>query len=265
MLRERIRRPSLSRRTPQPAWIPPVSQRAGASRIRLCAALVLLGMMIRPASAQAPAAPGPAPEAAPCKTLQRAMDGLPQHIVAYGTSLTWAGSWVEHLRQILNCKQSGYNFTICNMGKNSKASDWGVRQLEARVLKRNPDAVFLEFGINDGDERHRISLEQSRSNLIAMIDGILTHNPDCDVILLTMNPVVGKPAEFRPRLDQYYQVARDVARERGLRLVDLYPIWETMLREEPETFNQYVRDGLHPGTEAGIKIVAPAIARAMGL
>jgi lysophospholipase L1-like esterase len=132
------------------------------------------------------------------------------------------------------------------------------------VLSRNPDTVFIEFGINDAYEPFHISVETCRSRLENMIDVILKHNPDCEIILLTTNAVAGKPAEVRPHLEDYYQVYRDVAKERSLLLVDMYPLWQKLLQDDRATYDRYVRDGLHPGALGCEKVITPAILDAMG-
>lgn len=205
------------------------------------------------------------PAIPPCKTLQRAMAGKHQHIVAYGTSLTWAGSWVEKLRLALYCEKAKYNFTISNVGQNSQWTGWGLNMLDERVLKRSPDAVIIEFGINDAYEGYQMTLEQSRKNLETMIDRILQKNPDCDIILMTMNAVSGKPADVRPQLEEHYQIYRDVAKARGLVLVDMYPTWKKLQQDDPVMYKKYVPDGLHPGPLGDANVIVPAITKAMGL
>lgn len=233
----------------------------------LCAA-VLCSAAAQPGAAPVTGAVAEASAVTPCKTLQRAMDGKHQHLVAFGTSLTWAGTWVEKLRHALACKQANYwNFTLCNAGFNSKGSAWGLQTLDERVLRRNPDGVFLEFGINDGADVAKLSVAKSRANLETLIDRILAHNPDCEIILLTTNPTAPGTvhSERRPRLEQYYQVYRDVAAERGLRLVDLYPTWKKILDEDPDLFKKYVPDGLHPGPLGDAQVIVPGILKVMGL
>ena len=85
--------------------------------------------------------------------------------------------------------------------------------------------------------------------------------------LLTTNPTAPGTvhSERRPRLEQYYQVYREVAAARGLLLVDLYPTWKKILDEEPDLFKKYVPDGLHPGPLGDSQVIVPGILKAMGL
>jgi len=207
---------------------------------------------------------GKTPEAFKCKTIQNLEAGKHQHIVVHGTSLTAWGAWVTQVYQTLNVRYYGGLVTLTNTGVGGSASGSGVGRLEKYVLARNPDTVFIEYAINDAYEGYKIPVAKCRSNLENMIDRILKQNPECEIILMTMNPVVGKALTVRPHLEDYYQVYRDVAKERGLLLVDHYPTWKKILEENRATFDKYVRDGLHPGALGCSKVITPAILKAMG-
>ena len=58
---------------------------------------------------------------------------------------------------------------------------------------------------------------------------------------------------------KYYQVYRDVAKERKLLLIDHYPVWKAILDKEPERFNKLVPDGIHPSDEGCREVITPAI------
>jgi len=138
-------------------------------------------------------------------------------------------------------------------------SGWGVENLDERVIKKNPDAVFIEFGINDAYLPYNTSVEQARQNLENMIDRILKHNSACQIILMVMNPPVREHLEIRPKIEDYYQMYRDVAKERNLLLVAHYPTWKAILDKDPETFAAYMPDGIHPNGLGSEKVTTPNI------
>lgn len=199
-----------------------------------------------------------------CQTIRNLEAGKHQHIVALGTSLTAWGAWVIQVYQALNGRYYGGLVSLTNAGIGGSASGSGVGGLDKRVLERNPDCVFIEYGINDAYQGYKIPAEKCRANLENMIDRILKHNPECEIILMTTNSVAGKAAEVRPHLEDYYQVYRDVAKERGLLLVDHYPTWKKLLEEDRATYDKYVPDGLHPAPLGCQKVITPAILQAMG-
>jgi acyl-CoA thioesterase-1 len=119
--------------------------------------------------------------------------------------------------------------------------------------------VLIEFSMNDAFLNYKTSIELARLNLNYMIDRIKLDNPDCEVILQTMDIALDGHGTARPDLLKYYQMYRDVAKERGLLLIDHYPHWKKLLDKGKEAYIKAVPDGLHPGIEASKNIIAPYI------
>lgn len=185
----------------------------------------------------------------------------PQTIVAYGTSLT---NWhlADELRDLLQSKYPGL-VNFINSGMPGACSKEGIDYLQDYVTDYNPDAVFIEFAINDAYVQYAIPLEMSRMLLNQMIDGILSHNANCEIILMTMNIPLKEHVLFRPAIERYYQIYREVARERNLLLIDHYSTWKKILDNDPHLYDRYVPDGLHPSAEGCRKVILPAIIEAL--
>jgi len=188
--------------------------------------------------------------------------GKPQTAVAYGTSLTAACAWVGQLQEALNAAYPGLA-TVINSGASSMWSQWGVDNLEARVIQKKPDTVFIEFAINDAYLEYKTSVAQARTNLVNMIERIQKANTNCEVILMTMNP---STVTFdRPKFADYYQMYREVAKDRKLPLIDHYVNWKKILDADEVQFIKYVPDGLHPGVEGCKKVITPEMLKALGV
>jgi len=201
------------------------------------------------------------------KLVRNLESGKSQVVVAYGTSLTETGPWVKQVDDILQKRYPGL-LKVINTGGSGQWSDWGVKNLDEKVLNKKPDTVFVEFSINDSVDRFEASVETSRSNLNNMIDRILKQNADCEIILMVMNcvnPAAERWAKGRSRLKEFNQAYRDVAKERGFLLIDHYPNWQRILDRDPALFAKYVPDGLHPAAEGCAKVVTPVIIRALGI
>ena len=198
------------------------------------------------------------------RCVQNLKAGKPQHVVTYGTSLTAGGAWVGLLRAALEKRYPGLA-TVTNSGAGAMWSQWGVENLRERVLDKRSDALFIEFAVNDAYLPYETSVEVCRLNLEYIIERTLAAHPGCEIVLMTMNPCIGVHFEQRPRIEDYYQVYRDVARERGLILIDHYPNWRPILDNDRETFGRYVPDGLHPGPLGCEKVILPAILDALGI
>ena len=155
--------------------------------------------------------------------------------------------------------------TVINSGQGAMWSDWGVKNLDARVIGKKPDAVFIEFSINDAFLQYATSPAAARKNLENMIDRIRTAHPKCEVILMVMNPPVGVHLERRPKIADYEQVYRDVARDRRLRLIDHSASWQAVLKKGEDDYKRLVPDGIHPGPAGCSEIITPNILRGIGL
>jgi len=120
-----------------------------------------------------------------------------------------------------------------------------------------------------GDPDQNISLEKSLSNLNAMIDQILAANRKTEIILQTMNSVIDIPehpyenASNRPDLAAYYQGYRDLAKKRGLLLIDNFANWEALRISDPARYRSYLPDGLHPTAPGSLAITFPAVVNAL--
>ena len=190
--------------------------------------------------------------------------GRKQTIVTYGTSLTALGNWPGILGEALKTTLPG-PATIINSAMCGMWSRWGIVNLDERVLRHNPDVVFMEFAINDAYLPYRTSVGDARNNLERMIDRILDRNHGCEIILMTMNPPIGDHLRARPDVAKYVEAYREVAGARKLVLVDQYPVWQRLLAENRSVFDEYVPDGLHPNELGSRMITVPGILRALGI
>jgi len=187
-------------------------------------------------------------------------------IVTYGTSLTAGGGWVTQVKQALERKFPG-QVKIINTAKGGMNSDWGVKNLDERVLANKPDVVFIEFAVNDAVERFHISVSHARKNLVSMIERIRRSNPKTEIILQVTNPVVDRPQGhdgYRPELEEMFAMVREVARIQNTVLIDHEDAWKRELQAGPDHYHELVPDGLHPNDGAYARIVTPVILSAIG-
>jgi lysophospholipase L1-like esterase len=222
-----------------------------AVRLRFAACLILFIAL------SLPAADNP-------RLVERLAAGKPQVVVAYGTSLTHMGAWVQMLDQELQARFPGL-VRVVNGAQSAKWSTWGVQHLDERVLSRKPDTVFIEFAINDAYLPYKTTVPTARKNLETMIDRILAAKADTEIILMTMNPPTAVHLEQRPGIEQYIAMYRAVAAERKLQLIDQYPHWQRILAEDPERFRRLVPDGIHPAAAGSAEVTMPLLRAALGL
>jgi hypothetical protein len=173
--------------------------------------------------------------------------------VALGTSLTLRSIWLDELISALKpCFPEGVRLErVAAVGK---GSDWGVASLH-KVIAAKPDVVIIEFAINDADFLDGVSISRSRINHLAMIDTLYGASPDVRIALVTTNPAFGPRGWIRPWLDDYYEVYREIAAEKDVRLIDIYFQWCSILRAEDR--RRLIPDGLHPTDSAMREIGLP--------
>ncbi len=199
--------------------------------------------------------------------IQKLGSGNPQRIVFFGTSLTASGVWISQMQSAVDKAYPGL-VTYINSGGSGKASDWGVTNLQTKVIALNPDVVFIEFSMNDAAVVLNISRAQALANLSSMVKGIRTARPNCEIILQLMNPVDRRDSDTyspRPDLALYQQDYRDFAATHGLQCIDHIPAFQALLDEGSDAYRVFVPDGVHPNAEGFARYLTPVLLQALGL
>ena len=193
--------------------------------------------------------------------------GTPQRVVLYGTSLTAKGAWVGQLQQAVEAAYPKM-VTWINSGGSGKASDWGVANLQNKVINQDPDTVLIEFSMNDAAMTLNITRAQALDNLTMMVKRIKSAHPACEIILQIMNPVDRRerdPYSPRPGLALYQQDCRDFASSNGLPCIDHMPAFVALLDEGSDAYRQFVPDGVHPSAEGFARYLTPTLVHALGI
>jgi lysophospholipase L1-like esterase len=245
-------------------------RRAGPRRSRILAATLagalalaaasVAAVLLRPPGAapplrpaDRPPAPWPAPETAAAAAGET---GKPARIVAFGTSLTASNAWPDGLAAALGACL-GHPVAVIRVARNGAGSDWALTQLD-RVVAARPDAVLIEFAVNDADILDGIPVAASRARHAAILDALAARLPEARLVLMTMNPVTGPVRRLqRPFLADYEAMLRGLAAGTGAALADLAPRWRAAFAADPALAPP---DGLHPGDAATAAVTVPALA-----
>ena len=209
-----------------------------------------------------------------CRFVAALKEGRQQKIVCYGTSLTVLSSnWVSGLQETLDARWPGLA-TVVNSGLSGQNSATGLAQVQTKVVAKNPDAVLIEFSMNDAADNLNTgktaeqALADAESNLKAIIAAILAGNPDCEIILETMNDYVAVPGSKlsnRTGLVNHAAMYRRVAAENGYLLIDHWPKWQEVLAKGEEEYIKLVPDGVHPNAEGSALVTLPNLLRTLGI
>lgn len=202
--------------------------------------------------------------------------GKKQRLAVFGTSLSF------HLAPILRVslrERYGEQVEVVNFGLPGKASRTGVQVLKSKVLPAAPDALLIEWAINDAHSYFHepqafdagIEIEESQRNLEAMIQGAENALPGCEIMVMTTNPTFDVPGSAmrgrtaRPLLEAFYQGVREVASARGLTLVDGENFWNSLRLRDEALFRSFVPDGVHPTPRALREQFVPFLEGALGV
>ncbi len=190
--------------------------------------------------------------------------GKRQTIVVYGTSLTANSAWPGELQDTLR-SFFGKKARVINAAKGGMDSRWGIANLEQRVIREQPDAVTIEFAINDALTSSKLSVHESQRNLEDMIRMIRQRWPSCEILLMVMNPPTGSQLEKRQHIRDYEAVYRSVAKRKACRLVDFTVVWSPIIAKQPSRWQSYVPDEIHPTNKACREVIAPYLFKEIGL
>ena len=145
----------------------------------------------------------------------------------------------------------------------------GLQNIEERVFPHEPDALFIEFAMNDAIKPRGTSVDKARKNLEAMLDMTLEKFPECEIILMSMNPDVKhllfERPSGRPNLSRYYAMYADVAKKRDLQFIDLFKAWNAFLKDDLDTMKKHIPDGVHPNGLGTKMVITPTVLNSVGV
>lgn len=191
--------------------------------------------------------------------IHKLKNGIPQTIVIMGTSLSavpQGGNWTDIFSDKLNA-EFGELVNIINFCHGGESSHDGLKILQS-VIDTKPDVVFIEYSMNDSHPYYGISVRESYDNLDTIVQGILKENPNCEIIIETMNPAYGKHAEQRSSLKDYYQAYRYYAYSHNMKFIDYYKMWLDVLKDN-QLQSTYIPDDIHPAQEGAEIVIIPTL------
>lgn len=175
-----------------------------------------------------------------------------------GTSLTALYDWPDQVAdELAACL--GRDVDLSVIARPGAQSPWGVAQLD-RVADSAPEIVIVEMAINDADVRDGIWLRDSRAAHGDIVTGLQAMTPTPQIVLMTMSPAQGLRGWLRFRLGRYYGVTVELAAERGIGLLDMYPRWMALARGD----RGLQGDGLHPEAAVADPFITRALTAYLG-
>ncbi|MFB9057793.1 arylesterase [Mariniflexile ostreae] len=140
----------------------------------------------------------------------------------------------------------GLNYTIINSGVSGETTAGGKNRIDW-VIKQPVSIFLLELGANDG--LRGVPLQETKSNLQAIIDVVKEKSPDTTIILAGM--------ELPPNMGQAYttafkQLYADLAQKNTLEFIPF------ILKDVGGVASLNQGDGIHPNVK-GHKVLAQTV------
>jgi lysophospholipase L1-like esterase len=201
-------------------------------------------------------------------------------IVAFGDSTTAPRKNVVVYSKVLEekFKQKNPDIRVINSGVPGNTTVIAKERFEKDVLAHKPDVVIIQFGTNDAavdvwknppetvSRVSKVDYEKNLRDFIAAVKQIRAK-----VIVVTPAPtrwtdklkaMYGRPPYdpedvdgFNVILKDYVQIAKRVAKDEGVRTIDLFAAYYKYDKQPGKKMDELFLDGLHPNT-AGQRIEA---------
>ncbi len=181
---------------------------------------------------------------------EAAKENTQKNILFFGNSLT-AGYGIDQDDSFAGLTQKrldslGIDYRVIHGGLSGETTAGGLSRLDW-FLEDKPDIFILELGGNDG--LRGIKIEETKSNLLGMIDKVREKYPDSKIILAGMQIPPNMGQEYT---NQFAKIYPEVAEEKDVTLI---PFLLENVGGIPEL---NLPDGIHP-TEEGHQIVFETI------
>lgn len=160
------------------------------------------------------------------------------------TVFDYKSAYSTRVREILNLLYPSVQINIINSGVSGDSAPVGLQRLERDVLSYNPDLVLISYGLNDstggkeGIGKYTSALEEIFSQLKKKnIETIfLTQNymntktsPHLkEELFINLSKTFANEVQNSGVLKAYFAAAREVCEKYGVKICDLYPVWEKL-------------------------------------
>jgi len=160
------------------------------------------------------------------------------------TVFDYKSAFSTRVREILNLLYPSVQVNVINSGISGDSAPVGLQRLERDVLCYNPDLVVVSYGLNDSTgglaklNAYTGALEGIFSRLQAAgIETVfLTQNymntktsPHLkDELFINLSKTFASDVQNSGVLKAYFAAAREVCEKYGVKICDLYPVWEKL-------------------------------------
>ncbi|MBW2630490.1 MAG: hypothetical protein JRC90_01785 [Deltaproteobacteria bacterium] len=193
----------------------------------------------------------------PVNTIKKLLSGVPVVVVALGDSLTYGWmvdkGYLDFLGEMIGERFPDARFSLINCGMPAGTAWDGLHRLQKDVLCRNPDCVFVQFGLNDAFSGY--TPEEFR-NSIELIIKRIGENTNSEIVLVT-SVCLGNWRD-NALVERYYGQLEKLAGLYGLPLAGVHMYWKDKISQGFQFGDLVQDDHVHP-VSRGYRFMAEAI------
>ena len=169
-------------------------------------------------------------------------------IVFLGNSLIQGGKWESYFPEVAK-KLARRGGRIVNRGIIGDDAIGIYRRL-GELIKGKPKKIFFITGANDIS--HHLPAEEIVKNIAKIVDKIKSELPGTELYMHTLLPINEAISPYKnlkgqsARFPEVNALLKEVAKERGVTIIDLYPNFTVDNEKGEKVLNpDWTRDGLH--------------------
>lgn len=189
--------------------------------------------------------------------IEKLNSGAEVKIAALGDSLTYGWmtqhGYLDFLKQMLNKKYPGSNFSILNRGIPGDTAKDGLRRVESDVIRLSPDLVLVQFALNDAYTD--FSPEDFQRNIESIVLKI-KEKTSADIVLLTSVALLNPDENRIARM--FYGKLHECGERHNIPVVSVDEYWENKIASGIKHSSLVQTDGIHPN-EKGYELMAEAV------
>lgn len=198
--------------------------------------------------------------------------GQPATIAYLGGSITAASDgWREHSASWLQKQYPVASINSIDAGIGGTGSDFGVFRLKKQILELNPDLVFIEFAVNDGE----MSPDLIHETMEGIVRQIWKYNSHIDICFVYTLAATMLPALQKGKLPVSSRAMEDIAQHYGIPSVNMGMevaaltltgklVFKGKIDEYPGKI-VFSPDNVHPYAATGHRLYTEALSRSLQL
>ena len=113
-----------------------------------------------------------------------------------------------------------------NTAVGGTTSEWGLNNLQERVIEHHPDLVFIAFGMNDGSLDPKIHKER----ILKMMELLEKDNPNIEIILMS-NTVPNPESTWTIGQERFVNEYKDINKD-NVAIVDMTSVHQKLLEHK---------------------------------